>query len=168
ARDGEEPGRRRIGAHLLRSAPQRTLAPAERRERGDRPIERMLAIEAAVRRGTAGPEQPLAVVGGHAARQHVLAGVLIAAAASESLLVAVVHDGHPSQREQHGVRQQHAPRSEEHTSELQSPDHLVCRLLLEKKKIAKQRLPSRSDEERMVVDNRTYLETRSALYAIHA
>src|SRR5258708_22820041 len=27
-------------------------------------------------------------------------------------------------------------RSEEHTSELQSPDHLVCRLLLEKKKPA--------------------------------
>src|SRR5438552_10985063 len=27
-----------------------------------------------------------------------------------------------------------ALRSEEHTSELQSPDHLVCRLLLEKKK----------------------------------
>src|SRR5947208_5638952 len=27
-----------------------------------------------------------------------------------------------------------ADRSEEHTSELQSPDHLVCRLLLEKKK----------------------------------
>src|SRR5207244_13540406 len=27
-----------------------------------------------------------------------------------------------------------AARSEEHTSELQSPDHLVCRLLLEKKK----------------------------------
>src|SRR5438552_7151724 len=25
------------------------------------------------------------------------------------------------------------PRSEEHTSELQSPDHIVCRLLLEKK-----------------------------------
>src|SRR5438552_14635977 len=31
-------------------------------------------------------------------------------------------------RERQGVR------SEEHTSELQSPDHLVCRLLLEKKK----------------------------------
>src|SRR5258708_30670513 len=29
------------------------------------------------------------------------------------------------------------PRSEEHTSELQSPDHLVCRLLLEKKKKSK-------------------------------
>src|SRR5258708_1636427 len=27
------------------------------------------------------------------------------------------------------------PRSEEHTSELQSPDHILCRLLLEKKKI---------------------------------
>src|SRR5258708_29777142 len=30
-------------------------------------------------------------------------------------------------------------RSEEHTSELQSPDHLVCRLLLEKKKREKKR-----------------------------
>src|SRR5258708_4241993 len=30
-------------------------------------------------------------------------------------------------------------RSEEHTSELQSPDHLVCRLLLEKKKNIKYR-----------------------------
>src|SRR5258708_16746972 len=29
---------------------------------------------------------------------------------------------------------EHRERSEEHTSELQSPDHLVCRLLLEKKK----------------------------------
>src|SRR5438552_7104616 len=29
-------------------------------------------------------------------------------------------------------------RSEEHTSELQSPDHLVCRLLLEKKKKARE------------------------------
>src|SRR5258708_15940902 len=28
----------------------------------------------------------------------------------------------------------HGERSEEHTSELQSPDHLVCRLLLDKKK----------------------------------
>src|SRR5258708_22220447 len=32
-----------------------------------------------------------------------------------------------------------AIRSEEHTSELQSPDHLVCRLLLEKKKTEKSR-----------------------------
>src|SRR5690348_17562743 len=35
------------------------------------------------------------------------------------------------------------PRSEEHTSELQSPVHLVCRLLLEKKNI---RLNRRDDE----------------------
>src|SRR5258708_18405652 len=32
------------------------------------------------------------------------------------------------------LAQLHHVRSEEHTSELQSPDHLVCRLLLEKKK----------------------------------
>src|SRR5258708_29643993 len=31
------------------------------------------------------------------------------------------------------LRQPFVVRSEEHTSELQSPDHLVCRLLLEKK-----------------------------------
>src|SRR5258708_28553483 len=39
-----------------------------------------------------------------------------------------------------------ADRSEEHTSELQSPDHLVCHLLLEKKKInnkRKQRISQR-------------------------
>src|SRR5947208_13243981 len=34
-------------------------------------------------------------------------------------------------------------RSEEHTSELQSPDHLVCRLLLEKKKNGKNTLTRR-------------------------
>src|SRR5690348_17992019 len=33
-------------------------------------------------------------------------------------------------------------RSEEHTSELQSPVHLVCRLLLEKKKNTRKRAPS--------------------------
>src|SRR5258708_24197959 len=38
-----------------------------------------------------------------------------------------------------------AQRSEEHTSELQSPDHLVCRLLLEKKKKNRQ-----SDRVRML------------------
>src|SRR6478752_8695575 len=32
------------------------------------------------------------------------------------------------------LRRRHRPRSEEHTSELQSRLHLVCRLLLEKKK----------------------------------
>src|SRR5258708_14142734 len=33
-----------------------------------------------------------------------------------------------------GIAAGNIRRSEEHTSELQSPDHLVCRLLLEKKK----------------------------------
>src|SRR5690625_6872758 len=38
-----------------------------------------------------------------------------------------------------GLYRRHpAPRSEEHTSELQSRGHLVCRLLLEKKKRAPQ------------------------------
>src|SRR5271157_6368439 len=36
-------------------------------------------------------------------------------------------------------------RSEEHTSELQSRPHLVCRLLLEKKKIYKIYIPFRSN-----------------------
>src|SRR5258708_8387988 len=43
----------------------------------------------------------------------------------------------PDQRRLHPAaahRSVHTGRSEEHTSELQSPDHLVCRLLLEKKK----------------------------------
>src|SRR2546426_4867638 len=53
-------------------------------------------------------------------------------------------DGHRRRAEPRGVGRRHArrrraarpagPRSEEHTSELQSPCNLVCRLLLEKKK----------------------------------
>src|SRR5690554_7375976 len=39
------------------------------------------------------------------------------------------HPGHP----EHLSRSRHHVRSEEHTSELQSRPHLVCRLLLEKK-----------------------------------
>src|SRR5258708_21546834 len=39
-------------------------------------------------------------------------------------------------------------RSEEHTSELQSPDHLVCRLLLEKKKKNQAELTKMPDERR--------------------
>src|SRR2546429_4610495 len=40
---------------------------------------------------------------------------------------------HPA-ADHHGKRPRHERRSEEHTSELQSRLHLVCRLLLEKKK----------------------------------
>src|SRR5258708_26017858 len=42
-------------------------------------------------------------------------------------------------------------RSEEHTSELQSPDHLVCRLLLEKKKKSVQ---STSKPHAHVIENK--------------
>src|SRR5256884_1594892 len=41
---------------------------------------------------------------------------------------------HETWAREHGFRLQHLFRSEEHTSELQSRLHLVCRLLLEKKK----------------------------------
>src|SRR5947208_6584264 len=54
-----------------------------------------------------------------------------------------------------------ARRSEEHTSELQSPDHLVCRLLLEKKKKNKEQIHRThtneiNHDERRSKDN-TYL-----------
>src|SRR5207244_12088552 len=49
-----------------------------------------------------------------------------------------VHPAHALRRARVGIYVRvvclRQPRSEEHTSELQSPDHLVCRLLLEKKK----------------------------------
>src|SRR5690554_7500524 len=46
-----------------------------------------------------------------------------------------LHDQpHKDLRRARGAAQSIIPRSEEHTSELQSRPHLVCRLLLEKKK----------------------------------
>src|SRR5258708_21675340 len=42
----------------------------------------------------------------------------------------------------------HSWRSEEHTSELQSPDHLVCRLLLEKKKRTRVRTSENTNRDR--------------------
>src|SRR5262245_64535586 len=45
----------------------------------------------------------------------------------------------PSRSPPRPAREARAPRSEEHTSELQSLRHLVCRLLLEKKKKKKKR-----------------------------
>src|SRR3712207_8373997 len=46
---------------------------------------------------------------------------------------APLHPGDPRPHEP-GRGEDRAPRSEEHTSELQSRQYLVCRLLLEKKK----------------------------------
>src|SRR2546422_8515633 len=50
-----------------------------------------------------------------------------------------------AQREGGGHPGGHLPRSEEHTSELQSRLHLVCRLLLEKKKKKKNQNRERYD-----------------------
>src|SRR5258708_27414129 len=52
-------------------------------------------------------------------------------------------------------------RSEEHTSELQSPDHLVCRLLLEKKK----RITDRGRKVTRIQPQK--LEGRSSIQASH-
>src|SRR5947208_12301875 len=49
-------------------------------------------------------------------------------------------------------------RSEEHTSELQSPDHLVCRLLLEKKKTKKLIITIKIE----IKNNRNYIDTENA------
>src|SRR5256885_14922749 len=56
------------------------------------------------------------------------------------LLGARLHGGHLRVRRLQARRSRRAlDRSEEHTSELQSPCNLVCRLLLEKKKKIKER-----------------------------
>src|SRR5258708_27153391 len=61
---------------------------------------------------------------------------VVGAAAGTVLIAAVAlvaqRSEFPLRRAVDGIAQL---RSEEHTSELQSPDHLVCRLLLEKKNI---------------------------------
>src|SRR5258708_31103550 len=57
--------------------------------------------------------------------EDVLSGQAPIARVYEDDLVLAFHHPRPGAR---------SSRSEEHTSELQSPDHLVCRLLLEKKK----------------------------------
>src|SRR5258708_28230056 len=72
------------------------------------------------------PNKPIRVVVGYAAGGSVdLVGRVVGDILAKHLNATVVVDNVPGAA---GVR------SEEHTSELQSPDHLVCRLLLEKKK----------------------------------
>src|SRR3712207_8523310 len=60
-------------------------------------------------------------------------GVVARAAAAVGELAAAVADGHVQQPV--AAVKGWSSRSEEHTSELQSRQYLVCRLLLEKKKI---------------------------------
>src|SRR2546426_5149085 len=56
-------------------------------------------------------------------------GVMVQLASSNALIQTIVADDRRG-----GVMGLYTMRSEEHTSELQSPCNLVCRLLLEKKK----------------------------------
>src|SRR2546422_6423935 len=68
------------------------------------------------------------------------AGLLLRQSAAQRLLRQVIAQpakGIQSDRCEH-VEDEEVDRSEEHTSELQSRLHLVCRLLLEKKKNASQ------------------------------
>src|SRR5438552_11825633 len=67
----------------------------------------------------------------HAMTGSPLCGVSLAAA-SRAASTIVAGPVSPIAATPEAARE--AARSEEHTSELQSPDHLVCRLLLEKKK----------------------------------
>src|SRR5436189_3329536 len=65
------------------------------------------------------------------------------AAAADALAALAAHGGRLGP-----VLQELGLRSEEHTSELQSPMYLVCRLLLEKKKNTAARPPSGESTDR--------------------
>src|SRR5258708_10393487 len=67
--------------------------------------------------------RPLQRIGVDAAGQHFAGG-------GDHGVVGAPETGDRIEQDHHVA----TVRSEEHTSELQSPDHLVCRLLLEKKK----------------------------------
>src|SRR5437763_2254729 len=62
--------------------------------------------------------------------------------------------GHRHQARRHAERRSWRPRSEEHTSELQSPMYLVCRLLLEKKKTNRKRHLTH-EEQKLCAQRRT-------------
>src|SRR5258708_24418000 len=91
---------------MIRRPPRSTLFPYTTLFRSDQPHRRGADLDDA-----AEAEMQRTVV---AVRQHVL-------------------EDHVGRVQEHRQAEL-LDRSEEHTSELQSPDHLVCRLLLEKKK----------------------------------
>src|SRR5258708_29041136 len=72
-----------------------------------------------------------------AANQTIVAELLQDLHRNGHTIVMVTHDPEMAGLAQRKIALSHGKvfcRLEEHTSELQSPDHLVCRLLLEKKK----------------------------------
>src|SRR5947208_5053125 len=70
-------------------------------------------------------------------RGHAVAAVAAANPHVAEEALALIHVDYDPLSPVVDVRAAMRERSEEHTSELQSPDHLVCRLLLEKKNTAK-------------------------------
>src|SRR5207302_5982553 len=108
----------RAGRGTVRSA-----APAEREGRA-------LRRYAAHRRGPA--PRPLFLRARLLLRRHGSPG-------SIRLVPALADAEEAARRALHGRRAGKAGRSEEHTSELQSRENLVCRLLLEKKKKKKKK-----------------------------
>src|SRR5258708_18433905 len=101
---------------MMRPPPRSTLFPYTPLFRSGHVVDE----QAAERELVPVPPVAAAVAHGHRDRQ-------------ELLLVEVVEREVVRRRLRAAPRPQRENRSEEHTSELQSPDHLVCRLLLEKK-----------------------------------
>src|SRR5258708_25828433 len=67
-------------------------------------------------------------------RSHLILGAPMLRHVGVGEHVTPVEQRHAADLENEAAAKVRLARSEEHTSELQSPDHLVCRLLLEKKK----------------------------------
>src|SRR5438445_9312518 len=70
--------------------------------------------------------------------------------------MTVVHGEHASGSRAGPVARRNGSRSEEHTSELQSRQYLVCRLLLEKKKKKKTKVTNRIQIHKQENMNRQY------------
>src|SRR5256885_13224179 len=89
-------------------------------------------------RSTLFPYTTLFRSGSQGPLRHVpgLEAALVVARDQRLAIGGIGHAGDRGSGGQRGpiAKRGHVPRSEEHTSELQSPCNLVCRLLLEKKK----------------------------------
>src|SRR5579863_466898 len=139
-------GRRRIPGSRRRAAPAPPATGRRRPARGRRDGGRAVVSWRLLGREAGGPHQAGEAPAG-SEQQHAQASRPHAGDGGD-LLVAVALDVRqpqdlPLARLEPGEQPaQVDPRSEEHTSELQSPVHLVCRLLLEKKKHPHTLLPT--------------------------
>src|SRR5215475_15833864 len=84
--------------------------------------------------------------------------------ATTEIYTLFLHDALPISEAEHCncsigfLRPCSAPRSEEHTSELQSRENLVCRLLLEKKKKKTNKIPARTKKKNHTSERTTKSE----------